>query len=92
MQIVTISSKRQITLPKRMLDELDLKPKSKMIIVREKDTYRLKPIKRSIVDELGGSLKKFVDPSKLGKSIKEIDREDKKLYAEHLAKKFKLAK
>ena len=63
-----------------------------MIIVKEKDTYSLRPIKKSIVDELGGSLKKYVDPSKLGKSVKEIDKEAKKSYAEYLGKKFRAVK
>lgn len=39
----------------------------------------------SIVDELGGSLNKYVKPSKLGKSFSEIMRVTKKRVAKKLA-------
>mgnify|MGYP001557951561 CR=1 FL=1 len=86
MHIATISSKRQITIPKKMLDNLALKPKSKVIIVKEKNTFLLKPLRgNSIVEELGGSLKKYTDPSKLGRSVSEIEEKVGELKARHVA-------
>lgn len=92
MHIATISSKRQITIPKRMLDELDLKPKSKLLVTKHNGNLRLRPLRKSMVDELGGSLRKYVHPSLLGKSVEAIDREAKKLYVEYLSQKFKVNK
>jgi len=92
MHIATISSKRQITLPKHLLESLGLEPKKKVLIERDKGTLRLRPVRKSVVEETAGSLKKYVHPSLLGKSVEEIDREAKKLYAEHLAKKYGLVR
>lgn len=90
MHIATLSSKRQITIPKRFLDELRLKPKSKFILELEKGENRLslKPIKKSIAEELAGSLTKFVDPSKLGVPFSKIREEAQRLAAEELVKKW----
>lgn len=87
MKIVTISSKGQITIPKEYLSALGLKAKSKAFIEKDSEKVTLKPIKGSVVEETAGSLTRYVHPSKLGKSIKEIDKETKRLYAKHLAKK-----
>lgn len=89
MPIVTISSKRQITLPKKLLDETGIKPKSKVIISKGKNSLYLQPAKTSIVDELGGSLRKYIHPSKLGKSVREIKKEVDEILTEQLAKKYK---
>ena len=92
MHIATISSKRQITLPKHFLEALGLEPRKKVLIERDKNILKLRPIRKSVVEETAGSLKKYVNPSLLGKSVEEIDREAKKLYAEHLAKKYGLVR
>lgn len=87
MKIVTISSKSQITIPKDFLIALSLKPKSKILMEKKDEELSLRPIKKSVAEELAGSLTKFVHPSKLGKSIKEIDEETRKIVAKHLAEK-----
>ncbi len=86
MKIATISSKGQITLPRSLMRELDVKPKQKVFIQRTKDAIVVKPMSQSVVDELAGSLTKYVDPSKLGKSWKAVMEETKKKTADRLAK------
>lgn len=92
MHIATISSKRQITLPKRLLDELGLEANRKVLVTKERGALNIKPMKKNIVDELGGSLRKYVHPSLLGKSFEEIKKEADDLYTKHLAKKYKLTR
>lgn len=85
MRIVTLSSKNQITIPKALLEQLQVYPRSKLLITAEKDTIVVKPLKKSIVDELVGSLTKYVHPSKLGVSFDVIMEETKKIVAKKLA-------
>ena len=66
MNIVTISSKRQITIPKYLLLNLNLHPKEKVLIERHKDGVLVRPLKMSITKQLAGSLTKYIHPSKLG--------------------------
>lgn len=87
MRIVTVSSKRQITLPAELLAHLDIEPRAKILIEEEKNSIRLRPIKKSVVDELAGSLTKYVHPSKLGVPLKVIMEETKKKVAKDLAMK-----
>lgn len=88
MHIVTISSKSQITIPKKLLSSLDIKPKQKVLIEKSNDTLLLKPLKKSVVDELAGSLNKYIDPKKLGASWETIMDETKKEVAKHLVQKY----
>ena len=71
---------------------MGLGPRSKIIIENGRDILKLKPMRKSIVEQTAGSLRKYVNPMLLGKSVKEIDREAKKLYVEHLSKKFGLVR
>ena len=87
MHIATISSKNQITLPAKLLAELQVRPKQRVLIEKKKGILTVKPLKRSIVDEVVGSLTKYVDPKKLGKPWNEIMEETKRLAAQELAKK-----
>lgn len=87
MRVVTISSKRQITLPSEMLFQLGIGPNAKLLIEEEKDSITLKPIKKSMVDELAGSLNKYVHPSKIGVSFETIMEEARKKVAKDLATK-----
>lgn len=87
MHIATISSKNQITLPAKLLAELQVKPKQKVLIENKKGILTVKPLKRSIVDEVAGSLTKYVDPKKLGRPWNEIMEETTKLAAKEIAKK-----
>ena len=85
MKIATISSKGQITLPRSLLRELDIKPKQKVFVQGTNGSLVIKPMKKSIAEELAGSLTKYVHTSKLGKSWEEIIEETKKKVAKKLA-------
>lgn len=85
MNIVTISSKNQITLPKDLLASLGVGVKSQLLIDKESENIVLKPLKKSIVEEVGGSLRKYIDPKKLGVPFSEIMEETKKIVARKLA-------
>lgn len=87
MNIVTISSKNQITLPAQLLRDLGLAPKKKLIVQRQSDAIVMQPLKKSVASELAGSLTKYVPKSKLGKSWKEIMEETKKIAAKELVEK-----
>lgn len=87
MRIVTISSKRQITLPAAMLSQLGIGPNTKVLIEEKEHNITLKPIKTSIVDQVAGSLSKFVPPSKRGRPFSEIMEETKRIVAKKLATK-----
>lgn len=84
MRIVTLSSKHQITIPKALLEQLQVAPRSKLLIRAEKDAIMVKPLRKSIVDELAGSLTKYVHPSKLGVPFNVIMEETKKIVAKKL--------
>lgn len=85
MRIVTLSSKHQITIPTALLEQLQVYPRSKLLITAEKDTIVVKPLKKSVVDELAGSLTKYVHPSKLGVPFDVIMDETRKIVAKKLA-------
>lgn len=87
MNIATISSQRQITLPKRLLLELKLKPKQKVLIERHKKGVLVRPVRTSVTQELAGSLTKYIHPSKLGIPFDVIMEETQKKVAIELAKK-----
>ena len=65
MQLVTISSQRQITIPVNMLEELGLEKKDKLFLTIEEKKLIALPRKGSVVDRLGGSLSHLVPKSKL---------------------------
>ena len=85
MKIVTLSSKNQITIPKEALEELQLIPQRKLLIRYQKDKIVLEPIRKSIVEETAGSLKKYIPKNKLGKSWATIKEETKRKTAKKLA-------
>lgn len=88
MKIITISSKGQITLPRSLMRELGLKPKSKVYIRKEENEVVVEPVSDSIIDELAGSLNKYIDPKKLGKPFSEIMEETKKKTALEIVRKW----
>lgn len=65
MQLVTISSKRQVTIPKKYLDELGFLFNGKALLEKEDGKLTLKPQKISVIDQLAGSLNYLIDPAKL---------------------------
>lgn len=85
--ISTISSKRQITLSKDLLERLNIAPKEKVLIESSNGTATLKPFKSLVSKDLAGSLTKYVKSSKLGKSFDQILKETKKKTSKKLAKK-----
>jgi bifunctional DNA-binding transcriptional regulator/antitoxin component of YhaV-PrlF toxin-antitoxin module len=87
MKIIKISSKGQITLPHSIMVDIKLMPYDKVLIEQQSNSIVLKPLKKSVVDELAGSLNKYIHPSKLGRSFDEIMEETKKKVVKHLVKK-----
>jgi len=85
-KVVTISSKGQITLPAVFLRNLNLKPKTKVILEQSSESLIIKPVKGSIIEQLAGSLSQFVPKEKLGKSWKEVKHETMKMVAAEIAK------
>ena len=65
MQLVTISSQRQITIPVGMLEELGLEGKDKLFLTIEEKKLIARPRKGSMVARLAGSLNHLVPKSKL---------------------------
>jgi AbrB family looped-hinge helix DNA binding protein len=87
MKIATISSKNQITLPASLLASLGIGPKTKVLISKKSDEITIKPIATSLTDELGGSLSKYANPSKLGVPFEEVRQRTQELVAKELATK-----
>lgn len=85
MKIVKISSKRQITLPKQVLTDLNIAPRGKLMIDTVRGTAVLRPLK-SVAEEISGSLTPYIDRSKLGVSFDKIMEETKKEVAKKFAK------
>jgi len=65
MQLVTISSQRQITIPVDMLGQLGVDKKDKLFLTIEEEKLVAKPQKGSVVDRLAGSLNHLVSKSML---------------------------
>lgn len=55
MSISVVTSKGQITIPKKIRDALGIKPSEKVIITIEKDCVVLRPVAGNIL-EIGGSI------------------------------------
>ena len=87
MKIVTISSKRQVTIPKSFLEVLGLESYGKAILEKEKDKVVIKAMKKSVVDQVGGSLRKYVPKSKLGIPFSKVRQKTQKEVAKYLATK-----
>lgn len=87
MKIVTLSSKNQITIPNDLLISLGARSVNKFLLEENKGVITMRPLKNSIVDEVAGSLTKYVSPDKLGVPFEKIMEETKRITAEKLAKK-----
>lgn len=85
MKIVTISSKRQITLPKSLMEVLGLEPNDQAIVRHEDKRLIFEPMKKSIVEQTAGSLYKHIIPSKRGVSMETIMKAVNKAKARHAA-------
>lgn len=85
MKTVTVSSKRQIAIPKDFLEELGVDFGGKLRIEKDKNTLRLTPVKKSITDELAGSLAHLIPKNKRGVPFAKIMEETEKLAVKQLA-------
>lgn len=81
MQISLLSSKGQITIPKKIQRELRIGHRSKLAIYPQKDLIIIKPLKSSITEQTAGSLAHFVPESKRGVNFDEVLEETKKMVA-----------
>lgn len=90
--IATLSSKNQITIPVAAVKAMGMKPKNKLIIKVIDGQLHAKPIKKSVVDEIAGSLAKYIKPDMKSKSWEEIKDEAGKKYTKYLVKKYNLPK
>ena len=88
MQLVTISSKRQITIPKRYLEELDFSGKA--MLDSKNGELTIKPVKSSVIDQLAGSLNHLIDPVKLGVPFKVAKKKAMEEMVKELANKYDL--
>ncbi len=88
MKVVKISSKGQITIPRAVQEKMDVTYGSKVILFSEKDSLVIKPLRKSITEQTAGSLRKYVDPKKLGISFVKVREETHKLAAEEVVKKY----
>ncbi len=70
MYTTTLSTKNQITLPKFMLQMLDITSGTKFLVSEKDEIITIRPIKTSLVDELVGSMS--VPKSKRGVSFEKI--------------------
>lgn len=85
MQLVTISSQRQITIPVNMLEELGVDKKDKLFLTIEAKKLIAKPQKGSVVKRLAGSLNHLVPKSMLKISTQEAISLAKNLAAQEIA-------
>lgn len=79
----TLSSKNQITIPKAILNHFDIKSGEKILVETDEDVIKLRPIGKSIVDQLAGSVK--IPKSKKGIPYEKILEETKRIVARKLA-------
>ena len=85
MKIVTLSSKRQITIPTDILEDRPLRPGDKLMIQKDRDGFLVKLLGTSVVREVAGSLGKYIPSSKRGISLSKILQETKKKTSKKLA-------
>lgn len=84
MALATLSSQNQITLPKRILDEVQLCPRDKVFVHKRGSRIILEPINQSIAENTFGALSDYVTADKKGQPLAEIMQETKKKAAQKL--------
>ncbi|HLB60711.1 MAG TPA: AbrB/MazE/SpoVT family DNA-binding domain-containing protein [Patescibacteria group bacterium] len=88
MYTVKLSSKNQITLPAALVRQLKIPKGGRLILELQKhDAVTLRPQKKSLVEELGGCLTKYVPPEKLNIPFDQVMEETKRLAAKEIAKR-----
>ena len=75
MPVVTLKAKGQMTLPKEVRREMDLKPSEKMVVSVEGNLIVIRPLKGTILD-IGGSIpiSESLKPISFKKVRKEVQR------------------
>jgi len=81
----TLSIKNQITLPKFILNLLDIESGDKLLVHAEENSISLQPVGKSVVDSLAGSIK--VSKDKRGIPFEKALSVTKKRVAQKLAHK-----
>lgn len=85
MNLATLSSKYQITLPKKLLDGYHLLPKNKVLIEKRRGGIFLRPLSRSITDTMAGSLYALIAKNKRGAPLPSIMKKTQKRVATYLS-------
>jgi len=81
----TLSIKNQITLPKFILDLLNIESGDKLLVHAEENSISLEPVGKSVVDSLAGSIK--IPRDKKGVPFEKALSVTKKKVAQKLAYK-----
>ncbi len=76
MSVVTLTSKRQITVPREFVRRFDLKKGDALLFVVEGDSARVIPIKRKSLLSLRGSVK-LVRPLPSMEELRKVVREER---------------
>lgn len=86
MKVVTVSSKRQVTIPKRLLNILNVEPGSKLVLKVQKDLLIAQPLGTSVVEQTAGSLTASVSRSRFGVPFPQALKKTKQIVAKDLAR------
>lgn len=88
MIITTLSSKGQFTIPKALQEILMVKPGSKLqvFLSEDNDSLKIKPLKKSIIEQTEGSLNTYIPAHKRGQPFSKIMELTRKKTAQKLAK------
>lgn len=87
MALATLSSQNQITVPKHILKDLAISPRSRLFVHRRGQRIVLEPINESVAKDTHGALASFVTADKRDQSFDEIMKETKQKTARKLIQK-----
>lgn len=85
MYTAILSSQNQITVPTGLLLSLGIKAKAKLLVDMRDGEIVVTALKKSLVDEVAGSLTTFIPKNRAGKDWEEILKETKILTAKKLS-------
>lgn len=86
----TLSSKNQVTIPKKLLNLYGAKPGDKIRFIKEDGKILLEPLKQSKVSKIAGSLTKYAKPDYFGKSWGYLMDKAKEDHVSYLVKKYEI--
>lgn len=84
MKYTIISSKRQLTLSKEDLDKLGIGIHQRVTVSHERGALVVRPVTRTIVDEVGGSIRNDLPESKYALSLDTLKIDTKKKVAQKI--------